>query len=257
MRHLILAAAVLAAAAPLAAQSADELRAGIAAHDSLDAHGALEHFQRAVALDSTSYEASWRVALALIDVGSETPDSVKSPARDSMYALAEVYARRAVALRPDDAQGHFVLADAIGRASLTKGKKERVERAREIRDEALRAIALDPGQDGAFHILGRWNAEIMRLSGVERFFARNFLGGAIFSKASWQGAVANLERAVELNPGRLFHRLDLARVYLDVHRDADARIQLERVIALPALDPGDPRYKREAAALLATIPGHP
>jgi tetratricopeptide (TPR) repeat protein len=174
-----------------------------------------------------------------------------------MYALAEVYARRAVALRPDDAQGHFVLADAIGRASLTKGKKERVERAKEIRDEALRAIALDPRQDGAFHILGRWNAEIMRLSGVERFFARNFLGGAIFSKASWQGAVANLERAVELNPGRLFHRLDLARVYLDVDRDADARIQLERVIALPALDPGDPRYKREAAALLATIPGHP
>lgn len=256
MRHLICTAVVLLAAAPLAAQSVtDELQAGIAAHDSLDAHGALEHFQRAVAIDSASYEANWRVALALIDVGSETPDSVKSPARDSMYALAEVYARRAEALRPDDAQGHFVLADAIGRASLTKGKKERVERAKEIRDEALRAIALDPKQDGAFHILGRWNAEIMRLSGVERFFARNFLGGAIFSKASWDGAVANLERAVELNPGRLFHRLDLARVYLDVKRYADARTQLQRVIALPALDPGDPRYKQEAAHLLATIPG--
>lgn len=251
---LLIPALLLAGAGSLTAQSADvEVQAGIAARDSLDAKSALRHFERAVAADSTSYEANWRTALTLIDVGSETPDEVKSAARDSMYALSETYARRAVALRPDDAEGHFVLADAIGRASLTKGKKERVQRAKEIRDEALTAIRLNPKHDGAFHILGRWNAEIMRLSGVERFFARNFLGGDIFSKASWNGAVANLERAVELNPRRLFHRLDLARVYVDVKRYADARTQLELIQTLPPIDPGDPAHKQEAAALLAKI----
>jgi tetratricopeptide (TPR) repeat protein len=255
MRVLLLIAALLGPAiAPLAAQTADdEIRAGVAARDSLDAEGALQHFERAARLDSTNYEANWRAALALIDVGAETPDSVKSPARDSMYALAETYARRAVALRPDDADGHFVLADAIGRASLTKGKKERVERAREIRDEALKAIQLNPGHDGAYHILGRWNAEIMRLSGVQRFVAKNFLGGAIFNQASWNGAVANLERAVELDPQRIFHRLDLALVYIDVKRYPEAQIQLRRIAALPPTDPGDPGYKRQAAALLADI----
>lgn len=255
MRVLMLISALLAAGAgPLAGQTAEaEVQAGIAARDSLDAEGALRHFQRAAALDSNDYEANWRAALSLIDVGTETPDSIRSPARDSMYALSETYARRAVALRPEDAEGHFVLADAIGRASLTKGKKERVRRAKEIRDEALRAIQLKPTHDGAFHILGRWNAEIMRLSGVERFFARNFLGGDVFSKASWDGAVANLERAVELNPRRIFHRLDLARVYIDVKRYADARTQLERIQVLPPSDPGDPANKQDAAALLSEI----
>jgi tetratricopeptide (TPR) repeat protein len=255
MRVLLLSATLAASAvAPLAGQTAaDEIRAGLAARDSLNAESALEHFERAAGLDSANYEASWRTALALIDVGAETPDSVKSPARDSMYALAETYARRAVALRPDDADGHFVLADAIGRASLTKGKRERVERAKEIRDEALKAIQLNPKHDGAYHVLGRWNAEIMRLSGVQRFVAKNFLGGAVFNQASWNGAVANLERAVELDPQRIFHRLDLALVYLDLKRYAEAGTQLQRIAALPASNPGDPDYKRQAAELLARI----
>lgn len=255
MRVLLLSAALAASAvASLAGQSAaDEIRAGLAARDSLNAEAALEHFERATRLDSANYEANWRTALALIDVGAETPDSVKSAARDSMYALAETYARRAVALRPDDADGHFALADAIGRASLTKGKRERVERAKEIRDEALKAIQLNPKHDGAYHILGRWNAEIMRLSGVQRFVAKNFLGGAVFNQASWNGAVANMERAVELDPQRIFHRLDLALIYLDLERDAEARTQLQRIAALPSSDPGDPRYKQEAVALLESL----
>lgn len=253
-RFSMVSALLLGAAVPAVAQTAaEQVQAGIAARDSLDADGALQHFRAAVAADSTSYEANWRLALAFIDVGKETPDNVKSPARDSLYALAETYARRAVRLNPNDAEGHFVLADAIGRASLTKSKKERVERAAEIRNEALAAIRLDPRHDGAYHILGRWNAEIMRLSGVERFFAKNFLGGEIFSKASWDGAVANMERAVELDPRRIFHRLDLARIYLDLKRYPDARTQLTRIAALPMADPGDPGYKKEAAALLTAL----
>ncbi len=110
-----------------------------------------------------------------------------------------------------------------------------------------------PEHDGGYHILGRWNAEIMRLSGVERFVARNFLGGAIFSKASWDGAVANLERAVELNPRRIVHRLDLAQVYVDLKRWAEARTQLEFIGRLPSADPNDPRNKQQAAALLLKI----
>ena len=109
------------------------------------------------------------------------------------------------------ADGHFALAAAVGRASLSMGKKERIRRARIIRDEALRAIALDPRHDGAYHILGRWNAEIMRLSGFSRFFAKWLLGAGIFGEASWEGAVSNMEQAVALDPGRLYHRLELAR----------------------------------------------
>ena len=251
--RLIVAASVLAAA-PLGAQNvAEHVSAGIAACQARDLAGALKHFQAALAQDSMNYQANWEAALALIDLGKATPDDVKSPARDSLYALAEVYARRAATANPSDAEGHFALANAIGRASLTKSKKERVQRASEIRNEALRAIQLNPRHDGAYHVLGRWNAEIMRLSGATRFFAKNFLGGDVFNQASWEGAVSNMEKAVELNPRRIYHRLDLAEVYVDRGRYSDARTQLQRVEALPISDPLDPTYKQQAADLLKKI----
>ncbi len=244
----------LALASPLAAQSATgQLALGITAYDDGDPARAVEHFRNALAEDSLGYEANWRLALALVDVGKQIPDWVKSPARDSLYALAEQHARRAVAANPAGADGHFLLALAIGHASLSKGKKERIRRAAEIRTEALAAIELDPRHDGAFHVLGRWNAEIMRLSGFSRFFARSFLGAGIFRQASWQGAIDNLERAVRLDPSRIYHHLDLAEVYIDRKRFAEARAELEQVEPLPPRDVLDPAYKAQAAALLAKI----
>jgi regulator of microtubule dynamics protein 3 len=253
-----LVAALLAvpAVTPLAAQDGvDHVALGVAARDARDPRAALQHFQEALRQDSMNYAANWQGALALIDIGKETSDEAKSTARDSIYAMAEAYARRAVASKPDDADGHFALANAIGRASLTKGKKERVQRAAEIRTEALKAIQLNPRHDGAYHILGRWNAEIMRLSGVQKFFAKNFLGGDVFNQASWDGAVSNMEKAVELNPRRVYHRLDLAEIYVDLGRFSDARTQLQRVAALPVGDAGDERYKQESADLLRAIEG--
>jgi tetratricopeptide (TPR) repeat protein len=133
------------------------------------------------------------------------------------------------------------------------GKKERIRRAKIIRDEALRTIELDSTYDGAYHVLGRWNAEIMRLSGLSRFFAKSFLGAGIFREASWEGAVSNLQKAVELDPARIYHRLELARVYADRKRYQEARDQLSQIDALPDREILDPVYRERAAALAKRI----
>jgi tetratricopeptide (TPR) repeat protein len=229
------------------------LAEGIRAFDARQPEIARQRFESALALDPNSYEANWRLALTLITLGAETPDSVKSPERDSLFAEAEHCARRAVAADSLGADGHFLLARAIGQTALTKGKKERIRLGGEVRSEALRAIELNPKHDGAYHVLGRWNAELMRLSGFSRFFARQFLGGDIFKEASWAAAISNMERAVELDSSRITHRLDLARVYIDRKRYTDARRQLEAVEALPVRDFEDPRYKEQAAVLLQRI----
>lgn len=248
-----LAVVSLTGAAP--AQTADHRALGIARAEGRDPEAALIHFQAALEADSTDYELNWRAALAAIDLGKQIPDSVKSPRRDSLYAQAERYARKATVANPSGADGHFVLGAAIGRASLTKGKRERVRRAVEIRNEALKAIELKPDHDGAYHVLGRWNAEIMRLSGFERFFARSFLGGSIFSQASWDHAVEFMEKSVSLAPTNIYHHLDLALVLIDRGRYADARRHLEQIAALPVEDVMDPRYKEDAASWLGKIDG--
>ena len=240
----------------LAAQDADWLAGlGHVARERRDPAVALEHFEAALALDSMHYAANWEAALALIDLGSDYPDDRRSAQRDSLYARAEAHAARAVAARPDGADGWFALANAMGRASLTLGNRDRARRAAEIRNAARRATELAPRHAGAWHVLGRWHAEVMRLSAIQRFFARNFLGGGVLGEASWDSAVAQLERAAALDPERVIHRLALAGVLADRGRYTEARGQLERIPELPDIDYGDGKHRRAAAVLLARISG--
>jgi tetratricopeptide (TPR) repeat protein len=245
-----LAALCLAVAIPLSAQqAADHVALGVAANEAHDLRTALQHFQAALDLDRTNYEANWRGALTLLTLGEQIPERSKSPERDSLFAQAERYARRAVTADPSGADGHFALAFSVGQASLTMGKKARIRRASLVRREALRTLALNPRHDGAYHVLGRWNAEIMRLSGFSRFFAKSFLGAGIFNQASWAKATYNMEKAVELDPGRIFHHLELAEIYADQKRVGDARRQLQVVDSLPEREVMDSTYKRDAAAM--------
>jgi tetratricopeptide (TPR) repeat protein len=241
-------------AGPVAAQGvADHVALGVAANDAHDLRTALQHFQAALDQDSLSYQANWRGAIILLTLGEQIPEGVKSAERDSLYAQAEHYARRAVAADPAGADGHFALAASVGRASLTMGKKARIRQASVIRQEALRTIALNPRHDGAYHILGRWNAEIMRISGLGRFFAKSFLGAGIFNQASWGKAIYNMEKAVQLDPGRIYHHLELAEIYAERKRIADARTQLHLVDSLPEREVMDSVYKRQGAALRARL----
>lgn len=245
-----LAFSLLALPLPARAQSArDHVALGTAAAQVHDLRTALAHFDAALARDTTMYEANWRAALVLLDQGAQIPDKTKSPTRDSLYARAERLARRAVATDSLGPDGHFALAAALGREALTMGTHDRIRRAAAIRTEALRAVALDPRHDGAWHILGVWNAEIMRLSGLSRFFAKRFLGAGIFGRASWAEATEDMERAVALDPGRLYHHLELARIYADRKRYAEARTELARVAALPDREIMDSAYRRQGAEL--------
>lgn len=236
-----------------------------AAPDSLMARGrllqdrapreALAAFERILADDSLDYEANWRAAVALVNIGQDTPDSLPSPARDSTYREAEQRARRSIRADSLRAEGHFALAMALGRVALTRSKKDRVRFAVDIYAEANRTLALDPRHDGAHHVLGLWHAEIMRTSGLARFMARNLLGGKVLGQASWDGATGHLETAVRLDPERIFHHLDLARVYADRKWFDEARAELDRISHLPDRFRQDPRYRLEANALGRAIAG--
>jgi regulator of microtubule dynamics protein 3 len=236
-----------------AQQAADHVALGIAAEEAHDLKTALQHYDAALSLDSTNYEANWRGALALLTLGEQLGDTGKNPERDSVYHQAERYAGRAAKSNPAGPDGHFALAATVGRASLSMGKKARIKRAAIIRSEALRTIALDARHDGAYHILGRWNAEIMRISGFSRFFAKKFLGAGIFNQASWAQATYNMEKAVQLDPGRIYHHLELAEIYAERKRVADARTQLHLVDSLPNREIMDSVYKRRGAALFRQL----
>jgi len=262
MRTLTLAALPLPlllalAAAPLGAQDVQaHIAAGDAARCQRSIVGALGHYREALALDSLSYEANWKASRELADSGKLMSDKFKA-ARDTVYAEALALAQRAVRVDSNGADGHYMVAVAAGRVALTKSQHERVKSARVVRDAALEALALDSLHDGAMHVMGRWNAEIERLSGFERFFARTFLGGSVFKEASWTNANRYFRDAIRVNPDNIYHHLDYAEALVDQDSTAAARAELERVAQLPlGCDAGDPTYKQQAAALLEKISRH-
>jgi tetratricopeptide (TPR) repeat protein len=209
----------------------------------------------ALAIDSNNYHALWRASKADVDIAKQIlqDNSYSNGVRDSVYEVAREYAERAIRADSMGAEGHYVLALALGRLSRTKGGKDRVRYARIIYDEASRALQLDSTLDGAEHILGAWHAEVKRLSGITKFFAKTFLGAGFMDRASWDSAVVHLKRAIALKPGYVFHHLELAEVYIDTQQYADARTQLYAVDSLPVTDVLDPVYKERADSLLAEI----
>lgn len=248
MRHVFLAATLVASSALSAQTAAEHIVMGDRDHSAMNASGALGHYQAAIQADPDNAEALWRASREAIDLG-EFDDA----RRDSLYRLGEQYARRAVQANANSAMAHFALAKAIGRRALSMGARDRVKFAGEVRQEALAALKIDSLHAGALHVMGRWNANIMRLSGVSRFLAKNLLGGRVFDQASWKDAVAYLERAASLEPDRVVHKLELASVYADSGNKAKAREVYQAAIQTTPVEYNDARYVELAKKQLAEL----
>ncbi len=228
------------------AQSAsDVIASGDRSYAAMEAQAALNSYEKAIAADPGSYEALWKASRSAIDIGSYVPDGER---RASLYSSGEQYARRALALKPGDAEGHFAVARALGKTALGQSPKSRVKYATEIRSQAVECLRLNPRHAGCLHVMGMWNAEVMRLNGFTRVVAKNILGGKVFGTASWPEAVRYMEASVAADPERIVHRVDLADVYADVGQKAKAREQREAVLRMPVTDVNDKFYKQQARA---------
>jgi tetratricopeptide (TPR) repeat protein len=253
-RHLAAVAALLVVSHGAIAQTAAaHVAEGDAANAAMDAHAALHHYKAAIAIDSNDYAALWKASREVVSLGEFDTSKTQQAA---YYTEGEGYAKRATKVNPAGTDGWFVLARAIGRTSLTKSSKERVHFAGEIRNDALESLKLDSMNAGAQHVMGRWNSEIMKLSGMTRFFAKTFLGAGVFNAASWDSAVFYMNKAVRIEPTRLVHHLDLGEIYMDRKHDGDkalAKEQLTLVVEGKPTEYNDPNYKKQAEQLLAKL----
>lgn len=230
--------------------AAEHIALGDRARAAMDAPAALQHYEAAIKLEPKNYEALWKATREAVDVGEFNPESKE---RDRLYSTAELYARRAVDANPNDAEGHYQLARALGRKALSLGKRDQVKYAGDVRTQALEALKLNPKSAGAQHVMGMWNYNVMRLSGITRFMAKTFLGGKVFDSANWDDAQRYMEESVANEPNRLVHRLDLARVYAARGMKDKARAQYEATVNATPTEYNDKHFQAEAAKELAEL----
>ncbi|HEX6573348.1 MAG TPA: hypothetical protein VF042_00135 [Gemmatimonadaceae bacterium] len=246
MRSLL--ALLLFATAAHAQTFAEQISIGDRDYAAMNAPSALSHYEQAIKLDPSSYEANWKASRSAIDIGSYTNDKAR---QEVLYANGERYARKALQLNPNDAEGHFSVARALGKTALNQSPKGRIKYATEIRSQALECLRIKPTHGGCLHVMGMWNAEVMRLNGFTRMVAKNFLGGKVFGTASWDEAIRYMEASVANDPERIVHYIDLAEIYRDRGNSAKAKAMYEAVLRMPANDVNDKYYKEQARAALA------
>ncbi len=163
-----------------------------------------------------------------------------------------MYARQAVKLDSNAAKGHLQLSIALGRVALDEGPKERIRISKEVKKEVDLAIKLDPTDDYAHHVLGRWHRKIANLTWVEKTFANIFLGG-VPKEASNQAAADCFKKAIEINPNHINHHLELGLTYELMGEKEQARTEFQKCLDLPKTDSDDDTYKAQAEEKLKKL----
>jgi len=233
------------------ARAQSDLAAGDAALARFDLPSALTAYRTAHTKSPDDYEANWKLARALCDRSIHLKDP---NAQKRCCVEAEELARAAVKLKPDDSKGHLYLAVAVGKLALYEGGKRKVELASEVKKEAERAIKLNDKEDLAYHVLGVWNREMAELNWVLRKFAELLYGK--FPTASLDDAIHDLERASQLAPATVPHRVELGITYISARRWRDANDAMEKALAMPRSWVTDDYYWDQARLALKRVKPH-
>jgi tetratricopeptide (TPR) repeat protein len=235
MRSCIILFYIWVFAHPSGAQSPDALyadRANLASARAAASAWAVRSME-----DPADFDAAWKLARAAYWLGGHAPETERRAfLEDGIEA-----GRRAAALQPMRAEGHFWVAANMGALAESFGIRQGLKYRKAIKEQLQTVLRLDPGfQDGsADRALGRWYFKVPRLFGGNHTRAEE-----------------HLRRSLAYDPHSTVTRFFLAELLIDDDRLDEARAELQAVIDAPP-NPGwipeDQDYKARARARLATL----
>ncbi len=162
------------------------------------------------------------------------------------------YGQRAAKLGPKDSDAQLSPAITYGRMLPFQGNKEQVAATPLIKAAADRAIALNPRNDVAWHVLGRWHQVLANVG-----MLKHLLGGLIYGSlptTTNEAAIQCFERAIAINPRRPRHFIELGRTFAQMGKNAEARKFIEKGLNMPDLDRDDAEVKQRGREELAKLP---
>lgn len=161
------------------------------------------------------------------------------------------YAQRAAKLAPNNAEAQLSPAISYGKMLPFMGSKDQVDASPKIKQSVDRALELDPRNDTAWHILGRWNRVLADMNVVKRVLANTLYGK--LPVTTNEEAEKDLLKAIEINPNRLIHYIELGRIYAAMGRTEDAKKFILKGSAMPNKEKDDPEMKAIGQALLKKL----
>jgi hypothetical protein len=247
---LLLCALLLSISSALAADStiAAAIARGDLADEQLKTADSLAAYLEAEKLGGKDADLLGRISreysLSMVDAKS----------KDEQRALGEKsleYAKRAVAADSNNATAQLALAICYGRLATYLDNKTKIAYSKLVKEHVDIAIKLEPSQDYAYHVLGAWNYEIASLNPILRALAKLIYGDV--PTASYEDAVKNFKKAVELAPQRVAHHVELGRAYAALGQKDLARTEINKGLALPSREKDDPGTKERGRETLKKL----
>lgn len=168
--------------------------------------------------------------------------------QNAWYDAALQYANRALSFSPRSDQANVSKAMIIGKSSLTKSSKEKIKGAKEIKQLLDVALATNPKNYLAWHILGRWNYELSNVNSFERAAAKVFVSS--LPEGSLKSSIICFENARKLSPEFILNNIELAKAYYANNQPAKGINLLQEAIKMPVTTEDDPRLKEKAHNLI-------
>lgn len=171
--------------------------------------------------------------------------------RDEYYAAAKTYAGIALKIDPNNSEANCVMAMSLGRSSMAKTGKEKINNAKDIKKYIDLAIKNDPKNFKAWHILGRWHYEINNLGALEKAVVDIFYGG--MPDASLKESIRAFERSRQLAPGFILNIFEMSRAYYDNDEKEKAIACMNTMFTMPNITEDDLVIKEKGRAFLKFI----
>ena len=199
---------------------ADQLWEG--REDITKARVAVAALRQARTADFGNYEANWKLARATFFVGDHTDNDDE---RTDMFRQGTEAGKMAVKIQPDKPEGHFWLGANYG-GSAAHSTIANLSSFSDIKTEMDAVLKIDESFQGFSAYLG---------------LGRLYLQAPQVFGGSNDKAIEYLEKGVKLSPNNTTMRYHLAEAYQASNRDAEAKKQIE---ALMAATP-DPKFMAE------------
>ena len=214
-------------------------------HENNDFDGNFAILQDAEKLEPENLEVIWRLARAHFDFSDNTSD--EAVIETNIYTGFD-YARRALEIDDNSAKAHKWYGILIGRVGEIEGTEQKIKNSYKVSEHTLKAIELDPEDDGNYHVMGRWHYTLADLNWFERTLAS--IVYATPPEASFEEARDYFTKAIKKASDEIRHFLWLGKTLVELDDETGAETALNRALAIDAKSDSDQLLQEEAREIL-------